>query len=215
MAGSDLGATLDRLIDVYLQLQRFEDAKACAEEVIKVRRQLVDDAGADDARRNLGVAMEKMGNLLLQMKDPTTALKWYMSSLQVSQELLASDPRNTEFERDVAMSYLKIASAHANLHHSTETFTALEHYRELIEKQALAAPFDAELQEDFANAHRYLAGEYLKMSRPEDARKQFQMALDVLVGFNERAQRVVFHQQIKDLRTCLEECDKLSAAPKN
>jgi hypothetical protein len=57
------------------------------------------------------------------------ALKWYTSSLELSQELSKSDPLNTEFERDVAMSYLKIASAHANLHNSTDTFAALQRYR--------------------------------------------------------------------------------------
>lgn len=64
-ADKELGATLDRLSDAYLQSDQNEDGLSCAMRVLELRRDILSRSPQDkSARRNLTVALEKVGSLL-------------------------------------------------------------------------------------------------------------------------------------------------------
>ena len=64
------------------------------------------------AARSLGVSYDKIGDVQVAQGDLKAALKSYSDSLAITERLAKSDPGNADWQRDLSVSFGKLASVH-------------------------------------------------------------------------------------------------------
>jgi tetratricopeptide (TPR) repeat protein len=142
---------------VLLELGQVPDALKHYQEALRINRQQADSQPRNhEARRNLAVAYNKLGDVSLKVRQPAEAAKYYKQGLDISQRLAAADPRDVQMQHDLAFSHERLGKASHDLGHVAD---ALEHYRrqlEINQKLAAADAEDAETQRDVSVAYMKL-----------------------------------------------------------
>jgi tetratricopeptide (TPR) repeat protein len=72
-----------------------------------------------------------VGDVLVAQGKLDEALKAYRDSLPIRERLAAADRSNTEWQRDLAVSYAKLASVYLRLGNSAEALAALHKGRDI------------------------------------------------------------------------------------
>ena len=83
----------------------------------------------EDEIRSRSVHLSKSGDLALNAGNLSEALKLYSEALEITERLVELDPSNTEFQRDVSVSYIKLADVGLQL---GETDAALADYNKAL-----------------------------------------------------------------------------------
>jgi tetratricopeptide (TPR) repeat protein len=99
-------------------------------------------------QRDLSVAYDEVGNVLVAQGDLTAALQAYRDSLAIFERLAKADPGNAGWQRDLSVSYNKVGDV---LVEQGDLTAALQAYREdlaIAERLAKADPSNAGWQRD-------------------------------------------------------------------
>ena len=115
--------------DVALSLGEIELAQASFKEAIAISRELAKEKSNTKYRRDLSIALQRLGNLGLKTRNPTLAIESFTESQIIFEFLSKQDKDNTEWQRDVAVNLEKLGHA-AKL--SGDTKLALARYERTI-----------------------------------------------------------------------------------
>jgi tetratricopeptide (TPR) repeat protein len=125
------------------------------------------------AKRELGVAHNQLGDLLYESGDVKSELEHYRAALKLREELAAADPANQQLRRDLAVSQGNVGYALAQMGDETGM---VENYRKSIatfEAMSAANPNDAFLMRDLAAGYDFYAGSWKNLAaRPASSPSQ-------------------------------------------
>src|SRR5262249_10873544 len=125
------------------------------------------------------------GGVRLRLGDTKGALEDYRTYHVLCRKLAAADPRNAEFQRDLASSHNRLGDLQLRL---GDLKAALEQYRagrDIRQKLAHAAPADADpadagAQRDVAAAHANLGDVEMKLGETSAALEEYRAYLGVI-----------------------------------
>jgi tetratricopeptide (TPR) repeat protein len=109
------------------------------------------------ARRELGVAHNQLGDLYYESGDVKNELEHYREALRLREELAAADPTNQQLRRDLAVSQGNLGYALAQM---GDEVGMVENYRQSLatfEAMSAANPSDAFLLRDLAAGYDFYA----------------------------------------------------------
>ena len=93
---------------------------------------------------------EKVGDVQVAQGDLTAALKSYQDSLDIRDPLAKADPGNAGWQRDLAVSYAKLANVQLKANRPAESRAALEAGRAILAKLVADHPGFAQWKQDLA-----------------------------------------------------------------
>jgi len=96
--------------------------------------------------------------LLAQGKLPE-ALKSYQQDLAIAERLAKSDPGNAEWQRDLSVSFAKLAVVFRKAGNNTDALNALKEGRAIAERIARLSPDNAQWKKDLDWFDQQLAGQ--------------------------------------------------------
>jgi tetratricopeptide (TPR) repeat protein len=131
------------------------------------------------ARRELSVSHEKLGDIALGGHDIVTAGKHYRWALEQRQLLAAAAPKNSLAQRDLAIAYGKLGEVSQGQGDRVAARDSYEKAREAFEGLAEAYPGDTQLRRDCATAYLKLGVIHHQLGEPAKARAYRLKALDV------------------------------------
>ena len=114
---------------------------------------------------------------ILRRSDPTAALENYQASLKIAQDLARRVPDNTEWQRDLSVSYDKVA----DMLRRSDPAAALDNYQaslKIAQDLAQREPDNIELQTDQIVSHVNIAALHPTVPTAE-ARAHLQAALQL------------------------------------
>jgi tetratricopeptide (TPR) repeat protein len=142
---------------VQLQLGDTKGALDAYQEALGISRKLTEaDPRSAQARRNLSVALDGMGNVRLRLGDTKGALDAYQELLGNSRKLAEADPGSAEAQRDLSVALDRMGDVRLRL---GDTKGALDAYQESLgirRKLAEADPRSAQARGDLAVSYRQL-----------------------------------------------------------
>lgn len=180
-----LGATLDRMCDVYMRLQQFDNSHKCALKLNSLRQTILSDhENSVTARDNLALARFKLGTALAGLERYEQALVEFLESLRIRVEI-NRDYEGSEPNYDVlfntADSHLKVSEVQAKLGHIAVSIQAASDAMALFEKLATTFPNQSRfVQQFYASSHHLgmLLESDLQISRLLDVLKHAQQVLE-------------------------------------
>jgi len=114
------------------------------------------------------------------------AWKAYQASLKIRQSLVKRDSDNTQWQRDVYVSYNKLGDLAMKREYWEETVQNYEAGLAIAKRLAACDLTNTVWQRDLSEFYRELADLAEKQNRPADARKHQEQAVDVLTGIEQR-----------------------------
>ena len=136
----------------------------------------------NELKRDLATVYERIGNIQLRKGNGKDALDKNNKAMDMRQALLATDPSNKNYRREVADSYLYIGDALQAKCLDLECMrTALEDPRRALEiRQALAKedPSDLEIRRDIAQAYGRISFRLSNFGQSTGDKKYFQQWLE-------------------------------------
>ena len=131
--------------------------------------------------RHIAVAQAQRADLILQSsnQDPATALPLLEAALAGFQRLVALDPDNTEFQRDVSISYNRLGDIQLRLGHTDDALALYQNALDVRLKLVALAPDNTQFQRDVSVSYNKLGNIQLRLGNTDDALALYQNALDV------------------------------------
>jgi tetratricopeptide (TPR) repeat protein len=180
-----LATGFDRLGDALADMNKTSEAAAAYDksravlESSAVAHGKTSDNAASTARRNLAVAFEKQGDVLLAQGQAAEGLAALRKSLELRKELVAANRDKPEFERDEEVSRVKIAEAHAAAGDSAQAQAEFEAALVIAEKLAATSPDNLEPQRDLLVIRRGSADLAHKLGDEPKAQEHLLAALPI------------------------------------
>jgi serine/threonine-protein kinase len=168
--------------DIFLEIEEGGTAEAKNQyEIAHDLARQVAEAHPDsaEARRDLAVSHNKLGDVYLRLGDSKAALDAYKKGLEVSQRVADADPTSPEAQRDLSASHLFLGDAYLRLGDSK---AALDNYTKALEvrrRLADADPANAQARRDLAVSHGRLGDVYVRLGDSKAALEQFRQDLEV------------------------------------
>lgn len=104
---------LEKIADLKQSAGDVKGALSLYEESLVIVRELA-ESNDSTFRRSLSVSLDKIGDLRLTSGNEAGALNAFNEGLKMSRGLVALDPSNTEWQRDLVISLVKVANAGNN-----------------------------------------------------------------------------------------------------
>jgi len=149
-------------------------ARAAA--AFQTARDLAEASGSD---RDLGVALNSLGDVRRAQGDLAGALDAYAADLAIADKLAAADPGNAEWQRDLSVSWERIGDvrrAHGDL---AGALAAHNERHAIAEKLAAADPGNAGWQRDLSVSWERLAGIHERQGDRAEAIAAWREALTI------------------------------------
>ena len=182
-AARDLSVSLDKLGDFLAQRDQPGDAEDTLKHYtrsLEINEKLLQDSpGSAQARRDVSVSLNKLGDLLAQRAQPgdaEAALKHYTRSLAMNEKLLQDHPNSADTERDVSVSLNKLGDFLIQRGHPGDAESALQHYTrslKICEKLLQASPRSAQARRDVSVSLTKLGHCLAARRQPGDAEATF------------------------------------------
>ncbi len=139
------------------------------------------EANPDDfqARRELTISYERLGNVSLQTGQTAKALEYYQKSLEMREELARSRPSDSRDQRDFQVSYNKIGDV---LFQTGQTARALDYYQKglgVSEALARSDPNDSETRRNLLVSYDRLGDALFQTGQTARALDYYQKSADV------------------------------------
>jgi tetratricopeptide (TPR) repeat protein len=128
------------------------------------------------ARRDLSVSYDRLGEVQLQSGQVTEALGSYQQGLEIRQKLAAADPSDAHAQRDLSVSYEKLGDVQLQSGQVTEALKSFNLKFEISKKLAAADPSDAVAQRDRFIS---LGDVQLQSGQVTEALGSYQQALEI------------------------------------
>lgn len=143
---SNYAVSLDRIADLKLRYNKYDEALSLYEQSFKIKKELVKKFSGDtkidekELKRDLAVGFDNLGDVYHNKKDFEMALTNYFDSLKIRQELEKQYATFLEIKRDLAVVYSKIGDTYQSLNdfdNSLKIYNkAIIKYNYLIEKES-------------------------------------------------------------------------------
>jgi serine/threonine-protein kinase len=108
------------------------------------------DPNDAQAKRDLSISYNKLGDVHLQLGATDRALQSYQKGLELSEALAQAVPRDAQAQRVVSISYQRLGDVHLRLGATDQALRAYQKGLELSQALAEANPHDAQAQRDLA-----------------------------------------------------------------
>jgi len=153
----DIAVSHERIGDVLKDQDHLTEALQAYEERMRIATKLADrDPDNTEWQRDLSVSYNKIGDVLVKDKDKDKdklpdALKAYEKGWDIAKKLVDRDPHNTEWQRDLSISYNKIGDVLAE--DPDKLPAALDYYNkawDIVRKLADRDPDDTVWQRDLS-----------------------------------------------------------------
>jgi tetratricopeptide (TPR) repeat protein len=163
--------------DVELLAGDVEAAQAEYEAGNKLARRLAQGHASVEARRDLSVSYNRLGDVALRLKRTDEALGHFEKALSIREKLAAREPSNAQARRDLSVSYERLGDVALKRDRAEE---ALRWYRKaLAVTQALADAEDAQAARDLSVGYDKLGDVTLRLNQVEEALAFFEKALAI------------------------------------
>lgn len=90
-------------------------------------------------------------------RDPTAALKYYGDSVTIRERLTLLDPSNADWQRDLALSYSRLAGAYLGSNDVDNGLAVLLKGKEIMERLVQLSPDSAVWRSDLARFNSHIA----------------------------------------------------------
>ena len=178
----------DNFVLTYLAAGDVHDAAAAANQAVGIARKLAAQNSADaDAKRELSISLDRLGNVKLQERDLAGALAVYQESLDIRRTLVAKDPNNAVSQRDLAVSFGKVGVVKEYATDLTGALAAYQAALEISRKLAAQQPDNDEAQLDLALDLSNIGDVKVRLGQQDGALAAYQECLDVVRKVAERS----------------------------
>lgn len=161
---------LDRAEDFYRAAQGLAEKAVAA------------DSGDLDAKRNLAIASERLGNVLKERGRLAQALKSFEKRLEIARELAETDPAYALYQRDLSIAYQKLGDVLGMQGNLTAQLDAYRKNLEIRQTLAANAPSDTTAQSDLGTAEERMGNVLMATGGLKGARAAYQRKLDIVSG---------------------------------
>jgi serine/threonine protein kinase len=137
------------------------------------------DPNDAQAKRDLSVSYNRLGDVHLQLGATDKALESYRKDLELSEALAKADPNDAQAKRDLSISYDRLGNVHLQL---GATDKALESYRKGLElREALAKgdPNDAQAKRDLSISYNKLGDVHRQLGATDKALESYRKGLEL------------------------------------
>jgi serine/threonine-protein kinase len=131
------------------------------------------------AKRDLSVTYDKLGDVHLRLGATDQALRAYQKGLELREALAKADPRDAQARRDLSISYDRLGNVHLQLGATDQALRAYQKGLELREALAKADPHDAQAKRDLSISYEKLGDMHLKLGATDQALHYFQKGLEL------------------------------------
>ncbi len=178
----------DNFVLTYLAAGDVQDAAPAANQAVDIARKLAArNSNNADAKRELSISLDRLGNVKLQERDLAGALAVYQESLDIRRTLVTQDPNNAESQRDLAVSFGKIGVVKEYATDLTGALAAYQAALEISRKLAAQQPGNDEAQLDLALDLSNIGDVKVRLSQQEGALAAYQECLDIVRKVAERS----------------------------
>jgi hypothetical protein len=94
------------------------------------------------------VSCDNIGDVLVAQGNPPDALKFYRDELAIADRLAEADPGNAGWQRDLSVSFAKLAIVFQKIGNNIEALNALREGHAIIEHMTLLSPDNAQWKRD-------------------------------------------------------------------
>jgi tetratricopeptide (TPR) repeat protein len=133
------------LCRLYVQSGALDPARQTAERAL--------NRLAPEEVRDRKVLLDEMGDILVAQGDLDAALTRYRAALEIAKGLVANDPGNAEWRRDLWVSHIKVGDGHLAQGDLDDALTRYQASLAIAEGLARDDPGDAVLRRDFSASH--------------------------------------------------------------
>ena len=199
----DRAADLDDLLEArhhLLEAERSDEAAELAEVVFNrlyswgawdrakaLAQNTLSGLAPDHARR--AVWLMRLGDVAAGRGEMPDAYRMYHDSLDVAERLAQLDPNNTDFQRNLSVSYDRLgdlALAAGEVGEATRRYQAS---LDIDERLAQLDPNNTDFQRDLAVSHERLGGLAHDAGRPDEARQRLAVAISIRTRLHHREPR--------------------------
>ncbi len=146
----------------------------------EIQRALSESDPADaQARRDLSISYEKLGDALLRMNELAKAADYYRKDVELTEALAKADPADAQARRDLSVSYNRLGNVALR---TNELAKAADYYRkglDLAEALVKDDPADAQARRDLSISNNKLGDVALRMSEAAKAADHYRKGLDL------------------------------------
>ncbi|MEO1609945.1 MAG: toll/interleukin-1 receptor domain-containing protein [Pseudomonadota bacterium] len=149
------------------------------------------------AQRDLSVAFNERGNVLVAQGNLPQALDSFQASLAIAERLAKAAPGNAGWQRDLSVSYEKIGSvlvAQGNLPQALDSFQASLAIRERL---AEADPRNAGWQADLAASYGKLGQLHIALGKKQEALRLFQAGKAIVEPLALQSQHTLWRRYLQ------------------
>jgi serine/threonine protein kinase len=157
------------------------------------------------ARRDLSISYERLGDVHLQLGATGQALRAYQEGLELRQALAQADPHDAQARRDLSISHNKLGDAHLQLGATDQALRAYQEGLELRQALAQADPANVQAQQDLSRSFSDMAQAHERTNNLVRARPWYEKMLGVDREISQR-----FPQNAAARRKVAMDCETLS-----
>jgi len=154
-------------------LPLYENALRLDEELARV------DPENRNARRNVSIDYDRLGDLQMQLGDTAQAQGYYEKALAVAEELVKLDPANTEFRRDVSVSYNRLGDLQMQLGDTAKAQECFEKSLAIREELVKLDPAKTEFRRDVSISYDNLGDLQMQLGDTAKALEYHEKAFTV------------------------------------
>jgi tetratricopeptide (TPR) repeat protein len=175
--------SLNRIGDAQMHAGRYSDALASFDDSVALRRKLVNAEPHDSqARDDLAAAYEKLGEAQHALggdDNNREAAATFDASLAIRKALVAEDPKNAGWRRDLGLSYERRGALLSDFGDDDEALESFATNLALREELARESPDDTQARRDLAIAWDFKGLALKRLGRLDEAITAFVNSLDL------------------------------------
>lgn len=134
-------------------------------------------AGASD--RDRLVVFSDLGDMRMAQGDLPGALEAYQAAMEIAVRLAASDPKNTDWQRDLSMQHDRIGNARRSQGDWAEADQAYQHAKDIRQRLAASDSRNNECQRDLSVSHTKIGDMRLAQGDLAEALEAYEAAVEI------------------------------------
>lgn len=180
LEGEPLRVVLSALGMAELEPARMDLARQLLLKSHQVALRILEENPEDSqARRDLALKLNDLGDLHVQMRLPREAVTYYEEAMLIRSELASRTPPRRDAGRELAISWSGLASAYVQLGRTTEAEELYQRVFDFMQRLAGEQPENVNALRDFSIAAEDLAHLQLQLGSPQAALGNLREALEI------------------------------------
>ncbi len=162
------------LRDTLKTVGRLDIMDAINDRVAKHLKEHPPEIGDMESENSPANLLEQQGDILMAKGDPKGALIAYQQRHAITERLTQAHPENSQIQRNLSVSYLKIGEAQAAAGDKIAAITSYHKSLAIAERVLLQDPDNAHLQRDLAISYNFLGNAQIAVGDIKAAMTSFQ-----------------------------------------